>query len=122
MGKVNDGARSRYPQERKYRRFNLRYPVRVKFASGDTVAELEAFSRNVSIGGVLLETASMIPQHVPLSFVMTVQGGRILCPIQLRGEGEVVRVEPEESAGFTIAVECKHPIAHMEDYLTASVS
>ena len=118
---MGNTALSPYPQERRYRRFDLRYPVRVRFPSGDSVAELETVSKNVSVGGLLLETASMIPRRVPVSFIMTIEGGRIVRPIQLLGEGEVVRVEPRGSAGgFAVAVACTRPIAHMQEYLPAS--
>lgn len=108
-----------YAQERKYRRFNLSYPVHVKFRSGTSVSELDAVSRNVSLGGMLLETASCIPERTPVSFVMTLQGGRIVRPIELAGEGQVVRVETGGApAGFAIAVQCKHPITQIEPYLS----
>lgn len=107
---------SPYSQQRRFRRFNLRYPVRVKFHVGTAVAELDAVSNNVCIGGLLLETARRIPPHSLVSFVMTVQGGPVIRPIQLTGEGEVVRVEPRTSAaGFAVAVECKRPVTQITD-------
>jgi hypothetical protein len=72
---------------------------------------------------VLLETDSSIPQHCDVSFIITVRQHHIVGPIQLVGEGEVVRVEPHLSgAGFAIAVKCKRPISQLEDYLPASAS
>ena len=107
---------SPYSQQRRFRRFNLRYPVQVKFHAGSSVTELEAVSNNVSIGGLLLETARHIPPHSLVSFVMTVEGGPVVRPIQLAGEGEVVRVEPSRSAaGFAVAVECKRPVTQIKD-------
>lgn len=107
-----------YAQERKYRRFNLSYPVHVKFRSGNLVSELDAMSRNVSLGGMLLETASPIAEQTPVSFVMKLQGGRIMRPIELAGEGQVVRVESSGvAAGYAIAVQCKNPIVQIEPYL-----
>lgn len=47
-------------QERKFRRFKLRYPVHVEFRSGELVSELDAVSRNVSTGGLLLEAPLLI--------------------------------------------------------------
>jgi hypothetical protein len=118
MAKPDETTPNARPQERKYRRFNLRYPVHVKFHSGSLVSELDAVSRNVSLGGMLLETAAVIPQHSPVSFLMTVQAGRMVHPIKLAGEGEVVRVENVAAgAGFAVAVECKHPIAQIESIL-----
>jgi hypothetical protein len=121
MGKINHAARPLAAQERKYRRFPLRYPVHVSFPLGNSVSELQAVSQNVSIGGLLLETPSPIPQHCSVSFTMTVQGGPVARPIELVGEGRVVRIEPRgPGAGFAIAVECNRPISQMETYLVAS--
>jgi len=118
MGKLNDVARPPHPHERKYRRFSLCYPVHVKFHFGDSVCELQAVSKNVSIGGFLLETASPIPQRCPVSFIMTLHGGPVIRPIQVAGEGEVVRVEPHgPGARFAIAVKCKRPISQMQHAL-----
>jgi len=104
------------PYKRKYPRFNRRYPVHVRFASGNLFSELDAVSRNVSLCGLLLETASIIPQHSPVSFVITLQGEQIVRPIELAGEGKVVRVEDVGTgAGFAVAIECKDPISQIED-------
>ena len=118
MGRLSDVARPPHPHERKYRRFSLCYPVHVKFHFGDSVCELQAVCKNVSIGGFLLETASPIPQHCPVSFIMTLHGGPVIRPIQVAGEGEVVRVEPHRpDARFAIAVKCKRPISQMQHAL-----
>ena len=120
MGNRGDMTNPPDRQERKYPRFKLRYPVHGKFYSGKAVSEFDAVSRNVSIGGLLLETALEIPRHCPVAFTMTIQGGRIIHPIRLAGEGEVVRVEPSRSgAWFAIALACKDPIAQIENYVTA---
>ena len=122
MGKPNDIGRP-YQPERMHRRFSIRYPVQVNFPLGNALSGLQAVSKNVSIGGVLLEADSPIPQHCDVSFIITVRQHHIVGPIQLVGEGEVVRVEPHLSgAGFAIAVRCKHPISQLEDYLPASTN
>jgi hypothetical protein len=123
MGEVNQVARSSPPQERRYRRFSLQYPVRLKVHSADLMVEFEATSRNISICGLLLETSSMIPQHTPVSFIVTVQGTEIGHPIQFVGEGKVVRVDPKAAeAAFDIAVECTRPITQIDHYLEATGS
>ena len=123
MGKPNDIRRPPYQPERKHRRFSMRYPVQVKFTLGNALSGLHAVSDNVSIEGVLLEADLPIPQHCDVSFIMTLQEHHVVGPIQLAGEGEVVRVEPHRSgAGFAIAVRCKRPISRLEDYLPASAS
>jgi len=123
MEKPNDIGRPSDRSERKHRRFSIRYPVQVNFPLGNTLSGLQAVSNNVSIGGVLLEADVSIPQHCDVSFIMTVREHHVVGPIQLIGEGEVVRVEPHRSgAGFAIAVRCKRPISQLEDYLPASAS
>ena len=99
------------PEQRKHRRFLVSYPVHVKFHLEDSASELQAVTKDVSIGGLLLETASLIPQHCPVDFIMTLHGGPVTRPIQVIGEGEVVRVEPHgPGAGFAIAIKCKREI------------
>jgi len=118
MGNRGDMTDPPDREERKYPRFKLRYPVHGKFYSGKAVSEFDAVSRDVSICGLLLETASEIPRHSPVSFTMTIEGGRIVHPIRLAGEGEVVRAEPSgPGAWFAIALACKDPIAQIENYL-----
>lgn len=117
MGRTKDRQRDR--NERKYRRYNLRCPVHVQFHAGDSVSELDAVSRNVSVGGMLLEAGTSIPQHCPVMLTMTLQGHPIVHPIQLTAEGRVVRIEPSDP-GFAIAVECNRPLSQVEPFLSAS--
>jgi hypothetical protein len=109
MGKLNDIARfPDSPEQRKYRRFSVSYPVHVKFHLEGSVSELQAVTKDVSIGGLLLETASPIPQHCPVDFIMTLHGGPVTRPIQIMGEGEVVRVSRSGLVqDFAIAIKCK---------------
>jgi hypothetical protein len=113
MKKNDDIAPSLPPPERRYRRFSLHYPVRVKVQSDDLITEFEAVSRNISIGGLLLETAALIPRDTPVSFVVTAAGRDPGHAIQFIGEGKVVRVDPAAKAAFAIAVECQRPIAQI---------
>jgi len=110
-----------YPRERRYRRFNLQFPVRLSFPSRGTVRELATISKNVSIGGLLLRSYDSLPPHTQVSLTMDLQDPRLRRPIRLLGEGEVVRVQPLESgAGFAIAIECKRPITEIENHLRAT--
>jgi len=107
------------PNQRRYRRFDLRYPVRVRFSSGDSAAEVQMWSQNVSVGGLLLQSDSPIPPKTDVRFVITVRGGQLVRPILMKGEGQVVRLEREKSlAGFSIAVRCKRPIAEINHLLS----
>jgi hypothetical protein len=107
-------------QERKFRRFNFEHLVHVSFPSGNALAEVDAVTRNISLGGLFLESACLIPDRTPVEFTITLRGGPTSRPIKLTGAGEVVRVEPGETAdGFGIAVICSQPITQMEHHLTA---
>jgi PilZ domain-containing protein len=124
MSKLNGVAwSSSPPQERKYRRFRLQYPVRLKVLNVDLMVEFEAVSKNISICGLLLETSSMIPQHTPVSFTVTVDGHELGRPIRFVGEGKVVRVDRKtDREVFAIAVECTQPIQQIDHYFEATGS
>jgi PilZ domain len=99
------------PQKRKFRRFNLEYLVHVRFPSGNAMAEVDAVTRNISLRGLLVESACLIPYRSPVEFSITLRGGPISRSIELTGAGKVVRVEPGKTAdGFGIAVACSHPL------------
>lgn len=107
-------------QKRKFRRFNLEWLAHVTFPSGDTIAEVNAVTRNIGNCGLLLESASLIPYRTPVEFTITVQGRKISQPVKITGAGEVVRIEPSETADrFGIAVACSQPITLMEHDLPA---
>jgi PilZ domain len=121
MEKLDHIARSSLTQKRKHRRFSLQYPVRLKLDCTDSIVEFEAVSRNISIGGLLLETSSLIPRDTPVSFIVTVRGAEIVRPIQFAGQGKVVRVDARtRQSCFAIAVECARPIAQINAQLPAS--
>src|ERR1700722_16950363 len=107
-------------KSRRYRRFNLEFPVRMKVQSRSFAAEIEGVSKNVSVGGLLVRSAGMIPENTLVSFILSVHGERAVRPINLMGEGEVVRVESEDAdATFVMAVKCKAPVIQLEEYLPA---
>jgi hypothetical protein len=106
--------------ERRFRRFDLSYPVHVKFATGDSMVEVDAVSRNVSLGGLFLDSAAPIPHGSRVEFTITL-GGAIPRLIILGGTGAVVRVEKSDDANsFGIAVACAQPIQQIESYLPAN--
>ena len=121
LGKAPLRARAqviRNRQERKHRRFHLECPVCVKFQAANCATEVETISRNVSIGGLLVNSAAMIPEHTPVAFIISVLGEQAVRPICLAGEGKIVRVEHSQvDATFAIAVECKTPIMQLEEHL-----
>jgi len=98
----------------------LEFPVRIKVQSGSLATEIEAVSKNVSVGGLVVRSAGMIPQNTPVSFILSVHGAQAVRPMHLIGEGEVVRVESGEAGGtFMLAVKCKAPFRQLEEYLRA---
>jgi hypothetical protein len=103
---------------RKYRRFNLEFPVHMRVQSGAPNSGIEAVSKNVSVGGLLVRSALMIPENSQVTFVLSVHGEDAVRPIHLAGEGEIVRVEGDEDAAtFMLAVMCKTPVTQLEEYL-----
>jgi len=116
-----EAVQASYPRERRYRRFSLQYPVHVSFRVGASLSECDAVTRNVSVGGLLLDAPSQIPADCAVNFTMTLSGGRISRPIRLTGAGRVVRVQPlEQQASYVIALECSRPITQVEKLLSAS--
>src|SRR6516165_6295518 len=92
---------------RRFRRFNIEYPVMVQYQIGGTNAEVEAVTKNVSIGGILISSAIVIPLHTPIKFRICIRKDKAARCIHLTGEGKVVRVERDENKGeVAIAVEC----------------
>lgn len=79
-------------RERRYRRFDLQFPVHLSFPSSGEVRELNTISRNVSIGGLLLKATNSLPPQTEVSLTIEVKDPRLRRPVRLLGEGRVVRV------------------------------
>jgi hypothetical protein len=110
-----------YPKQRRFRRFDLQFPVCVSFPAGEAVRTLQAVSENVSIGGLLLKTAAQVPPHTRVNLSMEVSGPRARRSVRLMGEGEVIRVqELGPGAGFAVAVQCDKPITEIGRHLSAA--
>src|SRR5260370_24142881 len=102
--KPSDSA-GHYPRERRYRRFDLQFPVHLSFPSAGSVGELHTTSRNVSIGGLLLKANDSLPPHTQVSLIIDVKAPRLRRPIRLLDEGYVVRVEQlVAGAGFAVSI------------------
>jgi hypothetical protein len=107
-------------RQRRHRRFNLQFPVSLRFSSDYGVRGLNAVSANISIGGVLLKAADAVPPHTHVSLEMEVRGPWSHRPVRLAAKGEVVRVENLATGGFAIAIQCQQPIAEMKGRLAAA--
>lgn len=118
MERINSLPRSTDWRGRNYRRFRLEFPVRLRYQYGSTTAEIEAVSKNLSVGGLLVRSALPVPEHTAVTFVLSVHGSQSLRPVHLIGEGEIVRVETVEPEGtFVMAVRCDVPVTELEEYL-----
>jgi len=103
---------------RSHRRFELEFPVRLKFQVGSTSSEIETVSKNVSIGGLLVRSVLPVPEDIPINFILSVHGRESLRPVHLLGEGRIVRVESGEVEGtFIIAVKCTALVTQLKEYL-----
>jgi hypothetical protein len=104
---------------RKYRRYSLKYPVRLRFSSNGSFQEIDGTSRNVSVLGLLVDSPVPIPLESRVSFTLNLRGEPILRAIQLAGDGKVRRVEscPPEP-GAVIAVACEDPITELHDLVS----
>lgn len=99
---------------RRFRRFKIQHPVLVQYQTGGTTVEVEAVSKNVSIGGLIMSSAIVIPLRTRVSFEICIPKGKRARNIHLAGEGRVVRVERAKKKGeVTIAVECDVPLTHL---------
>jgi hypothetical protein len=69
-----------------------------------------------------LESPVLIPQRSLVNFIISLRA-RTLRPVELVGEGKVVRVESGESqTEFAVALECKRPITQIEPYLPTDLN
>jgi PilZ domain len=110
-----------YTVERRYRRFDLHFPVCLRFASRGTMREVEAVTRNVSVGGLLVKSSDRVPARTQVDLTLEVRGPICRRTVRLRSAGRVVRVEAlGPGAGFAIAVECTRSIRRIEDHLMAA--
>ena len=109
-------------QGRNARRFELAFPVRLRYPEGSGNREIEAVSKNISVSGLLVRSVLPIPERTPVTFVISVHGDTAVRPIHLEGEGEVVRLEGVDNATFTIAVKCRAPVTQLEEYLQTTTA
>jgi PilZ domain len=104
-------------RERRFYRFILTCPVSLKYHADNSAIEVQGVVQNVSIGGFLLKSAAMIPQHTVVTFIISLKGEAAARPIYLTGDGQIVRVEnSQNNAICAIAVECRDPITQLEAY------
>ena len=104
---------------RSYRRYDLEFPVLLRFQDGGVFAQCEGVSKNLSVGGLLVRSVVPLPLHTPAQFTLIMHGRNAVRPVHIVGEGEVVRVTASVTDGaFLIAVQCKTPVTQLEKHLS----
>jgi hypothetical protein len=87
--------------------------VKVSFPLGDSVLELATVSRDVSEGGLLVESNVPLPRDSHVFLSMHVQSRDEERSVFLEGQGAVVRVAQERSK-YVIAVRCTRPLSEVQ--------
>jgi hypothetical protein len=91
-------------QERRDNRYPLHLPVSVKLAH----KEVHAHSENISLRGILLSSAFLIPEGSTVEVAVGV--AHLPDPgIQLSARGKVLRVQPKVSGNFAVAIALERP-------------
>lgn len=94
----------RYQPARRSPRYHLHLPVSVKVAD----REIQARSENLSLHGILLTSAYLIP--VGSTVELTVSAKQLPDQsIPLTARGKVLRVQPQAAGNFAVAIECYRP-------------
>lgn len=94
--------------ERRTLRYPLHLPVSVKMAD----REIQARSENISLRGILLSSASVIPEGSDVELAVGVahlpEHGMLLT-----AKGRVLRLRLKDSGNFAVAIECDRPFELM---------
>jgi len=87
-------------QERRDFRYPLHMPVLVRMAQHK---ELHTRSENISLGGILLSSAFLIPEGSAVEVSIGVE--HLADPgILLNARGKVLRVQPKDTGDFSVAI------------------
>ena len=95
-----------FPQQplRRHVRYPLHLPVSLRLDD----RELRTQSENISVKGILLSSASLIPEGAIVD--LTVSVGTSPTPsVFLFARGKVLRVHQKVSGNFAVAIECERP-------------
>jgi hypothetical protein len=80
--------------------------------------DIDVVSRNISLGGLLVRSATLIPPDTAVTVTLCVYGKAAVRPVHLLGEAHVVRIEQgEKEASFGVAMQCNAPLVELEEYL-----
>lgn len=118
MQQASDGRP--FPGQRKHRRYDLQCPVRLQLPQMPSVSSLDTANRNVSLGGMLLDSKIPVPKDSWVFLTMTCGEQAMNRTLQITAAGRVVRLAEDES-GFAISVEFARPLSRIEHLLTTSM-
>ncbi len=83
-------------ERRAARRFTMMLPLKVRFSSGDGIAEKEAETRDVSFRGLYFTIEARLETGNPIEFVLTLpQQITLAGDVHIRCYAHVLRVEPQ---------------------------
>ena len=89
-------------------RLSIRYPLNLPVSLTLAHRELHARSENISLGGILLSSAFLIPEgstvEVAIGVAQLPQAGA-----QLSARGKVLRVQPKATGDFAVAIAFERP-------------
>lgn len=89
-------------------RRNIRYPLHLPVAVKLGREEMHTQSENISLNGILLSSAFLIPAGSTVELAVGV--AQVPSPgILLKARGKVLRVQPRASGNFAVAIECEGP-------------
>jgi hypothetical protein len=86
----------------------VRYPLHLPVSLRLDDRELRTQSENISVKGILLSCAFLIPEGATVDVAVTV-GTSPNPSVFLFARGKVLRVQPKTSGDFAIAIECERP-------------
>ena len=89
--------------ERRDIRYPLHLPVSLKVAG----KELHTRSENISLGGILLSSAFLIPEGSTVEVAFGVASLPTITQSSVRGK--VLRVQPKATGDFEVAIAFEHP-------------
>ena len=100
----NPGMHSPRQPERQNIRYPLHLPVAVKLGQ----EEMHTQSENISLNGILLSSALLIPPGSTVELAVGV--AQVPSPgILLTARGKVLRAQPKASGNFAVAIACECP-------------
>jgi hypothetical protein len=94
--------------DRRHERRDVRYPLHMPVILKLAHQQMQARSENISLRGILLSSASLIPQGSTVEVAVGVAN----LPdhgVQLNARGKVLRVKPETSGNFAVAIAFERP-------------